>query len=104
MAGFRVILFAEAERNTDSIREWIAERSADGAARWYLAFKKTIEALRKDPERFPVAPESRHFDDVIRNATFRMKSGRTYRLLFTIAGNDVRVLYVRGPGQDWVAP
>jgi plasmid stabilization system protein ParE len=104
MAEFRVILSDEAKRNIEEIHLWIAERSVDGAARWYLTLSKALDELKSSAERFAVAAESRHFSEIVRSASFRMRSGRSYRILFTIAGNEVHILYVRGPGQDWVAP
>ena len=104
MASFRVTLYEEAERNVAAIHKWIAERSVDGATRWYAAFDAKLDALGRDAERFPVALESEEFDKVIRNATFHTRAGGTYRLLFTIVGDEVIVLFVRGPGQDWVTP
>jgi len=104
MSSFRVVLEDEAKRNVNAIFDWIAQRSVDGAERWYQTFSGTIQAIAEDGRRFAIAPESRHFENDILNATFRMRSGRTYRVLFTIAGKEAHVLYVRGPGQDWMKP
>ncbi len=84
--------------------EWIAERSAEGAARWYLALHSKLGVLRINAERFSLAPESQYFEQEIRNATFRTRSGRRYRILFTIDASDVNVLFVRAPGQDLIQP
>jgi hypothetical protein len=35
----------------------------------------------------------------LRQATFRTRHGRTYRAVFTIVGDQVRILRVRGPGR-----
>ncbi|MES1213119.1 MAG: type II toxin-antitoxin system RelE/ParE family toxin [Singulisphaera sp.] len=104
MPDFLVFIEPEAEANIGATYNWIAERSPAGAERWYRAFGRAIERLRADPERFPVAAESHRFDVVIRNLTFRMHSRRTYRILFTIAQDRVHILYVRGPGRDWLTP
>jgi plasmid stabilization system protein ParE len=104
MSDFRVILQPEAERNIATIQDWIDERSPPGALRWYQALQEAVDSLRSNPDRCPVAPESRHFQHVVRHLTFRMRSRRTYRILFTIVNSEVHVLYVRGPGQDWITP
>jgi plasmid stabilization system protein ParE len=104
MPDFHVLLDEEATRNIEAIYQWIAERSVEGATRWYSTLTKAMDELSHDAGRFPVAPESRHFGETVRNLTFRMRSGRTYQLLFTIVESDVHVLFVRGPGQDWVTP
>ena len=104
MPDFRIVLSNEARTNVRTIYDWIAKRSVEGAGRWYREFFGTLNSLTKNADRCPVAPESRHFPEVIRNASFRMRSGRTYRVLFTIYDTDVHVLFVRGPGQDSVEP
>jgi plasmid stabilization system protein ParE len=103
MAQFRVIAEREAERNIAAIYNWIAAQSVEGAVRRHRLLEKTIESIAVDPQRFAIAPESRQFEENVLNATFRMRSRRVYRLLFTIEGENVRLLFVRGPGQDWVA-
>jgi plasmid stabilization system protein ParE len=104
MPDFRIVLSNEARTNVGAIYDWIAERSVPGAGRWYRAFLAALDSLANNADRCPVAPESRHFSEVVRNVTFRMRSGRTYRILFTILGTEVHVLFVRGPGQDSVEP
>lgn len=100
MSRFRVLLTAEAERNITAIYDWLAARSPGGSLRWHNALTCALNALAEHPERFPMAPESCRFDTTVRNLQFRMRSGRVYRILFSIEGNDVHVLYVRAPGQD----
>lgn len=95
-----VILTDEAQRNIEAIFDWISERSPDGATRWYRALLKALTRLTTDPERLPIAPESHRFDRTVRDLRFRMRSGRTYRILFTVEGEEVHVLFVRAPGQD----
>lgn len=101
---FEVTLSDGAEQDVAAIYNWIACRSADVAARWYQAFRQAVTALSYDPQRFPVAPESREFELPIRNATFRMPSRRVYRILFMLTANHVEILFVRGPGQDFATP
>lgn len=104
MNRYRVVLQPGAEQNIVATYGWIAERSVDGARRWRRKLDEAIANLGARADRYPVASESVHFEETIRNLTFRMRSGRTYRLLFTIRGDEAHVLFVRGPGQDWVAP
>ncbi|MGD9720399.1 MAG: type II toxin-antitoxin system RelE/ParE family toxin [Pirellulales bacterium] len=102
MPKFRVTQFEEAERNIDAIYQWIAERSPEGAIRWFGALMRKLGELADDAERFPLAPESQLFDTAIRDASFSTRGGHRYRILFTIDGDDVSVLFVRAPGQDRV--
>lgn len=103
MTEYRVVVQPEAERNTTAIYDWIFARSADGAGQWYRALKVAIDRMRKQPQRFAIARESRRFDFEVRELLFKTRRGRPYRILFTIRDREVHVLYIRGPGQDWVA-
>lgn len=48
----------------------------------------------ENPERFPLAPESRKLDIVVREILFGRRSG-VFRALFTIDGPLVRILRIR---------
>jgi len=61
-------------------------------------------ALQTNPFLAPLAPESKSFDIEIRHALFRTRSGRPYRAIFTVVGDEVRILRVRGRGQPPVRP
>jgi hypothetical protein len=51
-----------------------------------------------------LAPESSEFDCPIHQLTFKTPRGRKYRILYAIVGDEVRILHVRGPGQDSITP
>jgi plasmid stabilization system protein ParE len=97
--GFAVSILAPAQADVDHIFEWLNERSPAGAISWYAAFCKAINELRQNAARFPLATESEALKVEIREQLFRTKHGRRYRMLFTIVGQQVRILRVRGPGQ-----
>jgi hypothetical protein len=40
-----------------------------------------VERLQQSANRFPLAPESHHFDHEIRNVLFKTRRGQPYRLL-----------------------
>lgn len=104
MSKYRVIVLPGAEEDIVAIYQWIGGRSQDGATRWHRKLDESIRRLGNEADRYPEAPESHRFSETIRNLTFRMRSGRVYRLLFTIAGTEVHLLFVRGPGQDLATP
>jgi plasmid stabilization system protein ParE len=104
MTEFEIRLTAEARQNIDAIYAWIADRSSSGAANWYRNLLAAFDSLQRDPLRSALAPEAHHFSVSLRNKSFRMKSGRVYRILYSIDGSKVQILYVRGPGQNWVSP
>jgi hypothetical protein len=67
--------------------------------RWVNRFGEVLASLEENPRRQPVAPESEEFPEEIRHITFSTRKGRTYRALFLIVEDEVRVLRIRGPGQ-----
>ena len=95
---YRVIVLARARRDDASIYDWIAERSAEGAQRWLGQFEKAAAALEANPFIAPLAPESGSFIE-IRSIAFRTRAGGTYRAVFTVSDDEIRILRVRGPGQ-----
>jgi len=102
---FRVRELPRAEADRRKIARWLAERSPAGAAAWLQAYDEAIEALAQMPTRHPLAAEND--DDTteeLRHFLFKTAHGHTYRGIFTIDGNEVLVLRVRGPGQAAVHP
>lgn len=103
MASRIISIEEEARRNIDAIYAWLVERSQEGANRWYDQLHQTFKIIADDSNQFSEASESCQFDMEILNLTFRMKSGRTYRVLFTIDGDQAHILFVRGHGQDLIS-
>lgn len=58
-----------------------------------------MAVLAEDPLLPPLAPEAEDIGEEIRQTFFRTRAGRTYRALFLIVGDEVRVLRIRGAGQ-----
>ena len=71
-------------------------READPAAadRWLDRMEEAVRGLKRLPARCGVAPESKEFDDEIRQLLVG-RGNSTYRVLFVIRGREVRVLHVR---------
>ena len=99
---FKVKLLRLAQEDVDSIFCWLQERSAGGANRWYSAFQEAAMELSREPERYGLAPEASMLTEAVRQRFFKTKAGRLYRILFLIVDAEVRVLRVRGPGQEMV--
>lgn len=49
-----------------------------------------------------LAHERAFVDYEVREVLFQTPKGRPYRILFTIQSNEVLILRVRGPGQDFL--
>ena len=96
---YRVRIFPRAEADIEHIFQWISQRSPLGALRWYAAFDDAAARLVTDPLSAGLARENEFVEHEIRQILFKTPRGRLYRCLFTVTGNEVRLLRVRGPGQ-----
>lgn len=83
---------------------WIHQHSPVGAISWLRAYDVLVDRLKREADSFGEAIENRDCDFDVRQALFKTRRGRVYRVLFFIEGNEVYVLRVRGPGQAPVAP
>jgi plasmid stabilization system protein ParE len=99
---FRVRTLRRAERDYREIMVYIAERSKEGAAAWARAFDKALLRLEELADTFPLAPEDEYVDFEVREILFKTRRGLVYRALFTIRAQEVLILHVRGPGQDFL--
>lgn len=102
--NFEVVLLSAAQNEFRSILEYLERPSPQGAAVWLDAFEKTVDRLESDADKLAHAPENALVDFPIRHVMFRTAKGKPYRMLYTIVGQQVRVLHVRGPGQDLMRP
>ena len=94
MKHYQVIILPAAERDIGEACEWLEERDADAAVRWYNQLIGVILSLDIFPERCPLAPESHFFNAEIREI-FHGHRQYKYRILFTVSENEVHVLHVR---------
>jgi hypothetical protein len=78
---------------------WISKRSKQGALAWLNAYEQALVRLSEHAESCAAATEDREFDLPLKQALFHTPHGRVYRAVFTICGDEVRILRVRGPGQ-----
>jgi plasmid stabilization system protein ParE len=97
---FRVVLLNSARRDVEHIYDWIAGRSQVGAGRWYAAFLDAANGLIESHQSCSVAAEGEVIGREIRQRFFRTRRGRVYRILFLVVEDEVRILRVRGPGQQ----
>ena len=100
--SYEVILLRSAQKEFNTIVDWLAARSQSGTLSWLTAYEHVIERLEREPDGFGLAPENEFVSYTIQQSLFQTRYGRTYRVLFTLVGQQVRVLHLRGPGQDAV--
>ena len=100
----RVITLRRAEADIRSIVHWLSKHSRAGARSWLDAYDRLVRRLSRSADACGGAAESFDTEFPIKQAFFRTPRGRTYRAIFLIAGDEVRILRVRGPGQAPVDP
>ena len=102
---FSVHELPRAKEDKRQILVWLLERSRQGAAAWLSAYDDALQRLDQDADSYGQAPEN---DDCplvdVRQALFKTRRGRVYRVVFFIEGTDAYVLRVRGPGQPPLQP
>ena len=94
---FRVIIELEARNNIRAHYLRLQSRlpDSDFPARWYYGFRTAIRDLATSAEQCGVAYEDRFFAE-----TIRQKLVGSYKVLFTIHGEQVHVLHIRHQAQD----
>lgn len=97
--SFCVISLGRADRDLVGIARWLFKRSAAGASRWLQAFEEAKEKLKHNPLHYGLAPEDERVDFELRQIFFKTRRGKRYRAVFTVIGDEVRILRVRGPHQ-----
>lgn len=78
---------------------WLVRHSVRGAVAWYLAFRSAARRVVANPESYAVAAESHRLSQPVRQAFFKTRRGRPYRIVFEFTEDEVVILRVRGPGQ-----
>jgi plasmid stabilization system protein ParE len=96
---YQVLALRRAEADVRHITRWLSQRSPQGAISWLDAYQQLIERLAKHADSCASALENADCNPALKQALFGTRSGRAYRAVFTIVGDQVRILRVRGPGQ-----
>lgn len=100
---FRVVILKRAEGDLQRIFRWLSARSPSGASAWLTAYEHLQERLIAHADTFALAQEHAKFDHDLRQGLFKTRRGRVYRVIFMIDEDEVRILRVRGPGQNPIA-
>ena len=95
-----VAILRRANADLQKTYVWLHRRSPTGADRWFEEFETAIGRLAIDAASHPLAFEAARLGVDARECFFKTKWGKRYRIVYIIAGNQVRVLRVRGPGQQ----
>jgi len=93
MKRYRVTIERSAQADIEESYQWgVAHWGKERADEWVRHLRGSCRKLATMPQRCPIAPEDDEFFETIRH----LVTGR-YRVLFTVTGNEVHVLHVRGP-------
>ena len=94
MRKYKVILHPDAELDIESSFKWGCRAwGKENAKLWVRKLRRAVrKQLTSLPLACPLAPESEQLGVSIRHLII----GR-YRVLFTVRGRTVTILYVRGP-------
>jgi plasmid stabilization system protein ParE len=98
---FRVDYRSHAECDIRNAERMLSKVGKHSLERWRKRLVKLVEQLEDDPYRFPEAYEAESLDIDLREAIFGQRP-HIYRMLFTVFGNTVNVLFVRHAAQDWI--
>jgi plasmid stabilization system protein ParE len=101
---FAVIVTPSAEHDLRQAYRCIRRDSPSAAARWIRTARKSIKSLASNPDRCPLAPESRSFEEPIRELFLSSGKRGTYRALFVVLRDTVYLLHVRHGSQDTLHP
>ncbi len=90
---FEVRLQTNALQDLDAAYQYAASHAPDPAAQWLGRFKVALKSLEHNPERCPLAPESRRSSRELREFLFG-KRPFVFRVIFTVDGDAVRILRI----------
>lgn len=98
---YRVVITNAAKRDLfQTIAWWGEHRSFEQAERWYAKIVPAIDTLAEQPDRCPVSPETDLLPTGLRQLHFGLGRKTTHRIVFTIVGQEVRILRVRHAAQQ----
>jgi plasmid stabilization system protein ParE len=101
---YTVIIVPSAESDFQRQYDYIKERSKRNADSWANAFHRALKKLHTQPATYAIAPECENDERDIRQLLFKTRQGLTYRALFVIREDLVRIIHIRGAGQDIINP
>lgn len=102
--SFRIEIGATAARDLREIFRWLSERSTQGAASWQRAFSVTVGKLESSADCFGIAPEDADHEITVRQAFFKTRRGRMFRIVFVVRQATAYVLFVRASNRDLIPP
>ena len=100
----RLKILRRAEEDAQCIYDHIKSGSPQGAADWWAAFEDATARALDERVELGAAAESPLVGYKLQQVLFKTRRGRTYRFVFTIVDDELRILRVRGSGQPPLKP
>jgi len=91
---YTVVLHSQAQADLDDAYQNAARHAPQTAARWVDRFEQALTTLSHNPERCPLAAESRFTSEDVHEFHFGRRPN-VFRVLFWIDGPRVRILRIR---------
>lgn len=95
MQEYEIVFAPSAQEDLENIASWLSENAPHKLEEWLLAMRADVETLTLLPERCPLAPENGLWgNEELRQHLFQDYPSK-YRVIFTIEGEQVRILNIR---------
>jgi len=91
---YEVVLHSQARADLDDAFQNAARHAPDTACRWVDRFQQALNTLSRNPQRCPLAPESRFVDEDSHEFHFGRRPN-VFRVFFWIDEPYVRILRIR---------
>jgi plasmid stabilization system protein ParE len=98
---YEVVLHSQAQADLDDAYLNAARHAPMTAARWVNRFHQALATLSFNPQRCPIAAESRYTTETVREFHFGRRPN-VFRVLFWIDGNWVRILRIRRASRKYL--
>lgn len=95
---FLVEITPIAEAQIEQAYQWYRQQNPEFADQWFRSLMNTIATLQEKPHRCSLAIEHEIFPKKVRQL-LHGKAKNIYRILFTIRGTTVYILYIRHSSQ-----
>jgi plasmid stabilization system protein ParE len=97
---YRVIVSPNAEHDLREAYRYIRYYAPEAASRWIKGARRSIKTLARNPQRGPLAPESKPLGEPILELLYGKSPRGVYRILFIVFSESVYVLHVRHGSWD----
>ena len=102
--SYRILVTERARRDLQqACRWWVHNRSTEQAEEWFAGLLRAVYSAGENPQRFPLAQESRVLSRELRQINYGLAKQPTHRAVFVVEPDVVLVLRVRHLAWKWFA-